>query len=378
MRTELEARGRLATRIEARPEDDRWQVGYFDGDEEVAVVFVDPRSGAVREAWTGDQVAWPMARGYESQFGHALNAPYVWIPLCALFVFGLLDWRRPWRIAHLDLLVLVAFGVSHVFFNQGEIAASVPLVYPCLVYLLARMLWLGWRGGEPLRPRAPVIWLAVAAVVLIAFRLTLNVADSGVIDVGYAGTVGADRITSGEQIYGEGAFPDDNPFGDTYGPANYYAYVPFELALPWSGEWDGLAASHAAAIAFDLLTVAGLFVFGARMRPGSAGTRARDRARVRLDGLPLHGVRPAIELQRLPGRRAGGLEPGAVRAAASPAAPCWRSPPPPSSRPWCWRHCSRPGSEGCSHPPRARPTGHGPRGWARWRCSPPASRRSPR
>ena len=271
VRTELEARGRLATRIEARPEDDRWQVGYFDGDEEVAVVFVDPRSGAVREAWTGDQVAWPMARGYESQFGHALNAPYVWIPLCALFVFGLLDWRRPWRIAHLDLLVLVAFGVSHVFFNQGEIAASVPLVYPCLVYLLARMLWLGWRGGEPLRPRAPVIWLAVAAIVLIAFRLTLNVADSGVIDVGYAGTVGADRITSGEQIYGEGVFPDDNPFGDTYGPANYYAYVPFELALPWSGEWDGLAASHAAAIAFDLLTVAGLFVFGARMRPGSAG-----------------------------------------------------------------------------------------------------------
>ncbi|MCH8181529.1 MAG: glutaminase, partial [Proteobacteria bacterium] len=31
-------------------------------------------------------------------------------------------------------------------------------------------------------------------------------------------------------------FPEDNRFGDTYGPANYYAYVPFELALPWSGE----------------------------------------------------------------------------------------------------------------------------------------------
>ena len=56
------------------------------------------------------------------------------------------------------------------------------------------------------------------------------------IDVGYAGTIGADRITHGEPIYGEGEFPDDNRFGDTYGPANYYAYVPFELALPWSGE----------------------------------------------------------------------------------------------------------------------------------------------
>ena len=61
------------------------------------------------------------------------------------------------------------------------------------------------------------------------------------IDVGYAGTIGADRITHGDPLWGEGEFPDDNRFGDTYGPVNYYAYVPFELALPWSGEWDELA-----------------------------------------------------------------------------------------------------------------------------------------
>ena len=107
-----------------------------------------------------------------------------------------------------------------------------PLVYPPLVYLLARMLWIGFRGGEGLRPSLPVRWLGLAAVVLIAFRMTINIADSGVIDVGYAGTIGADRITHGEPLYGEGEFPDDNRFGDTYGPANYYAYVPFELALP--------------------------------------------------------------------------------------------------------------------------------------------------
>ena len=65
--------------------------------------------------------------------------------------------------------------------------------------------------------------------------------------------------------------PPDNRFGDTYGPVNYFAYLPFELALPWDGEWDELAASHAAAIAFDLATVAGLFVFGLRLRPGRAG-----------------------------------------------------------------------------------------------------------
>ncbi|HEX5955173.1 MAG TPA: glycosyltransferase 87 family protein [Solirubrobacterales bacterium] len=266
-----ERHGRLETAIETK-DGWAWQVGYISDDgNEVAQVIVDGSSGDVRESWTGDQVAWPMARGYEGQFGHVLNAPYVWLPLCAIFLLGLVDWRRPWRIGHLDLLALLAFGISHVFFNRGEIGVSVPLVYPVLVYLLARMLWLGLRGGAPLRPACPAVWLAIAAVFLIAFRVTINVADSGVIDVGYAGTVGADRIAHGQPIYGEGEFPEDNRFGDTYGPSNYYAYVPFELALPWSGEWDELAASHAAAIAFDLAAVAGLFVFGLRLRPGRAG-----------------------------------------------------------------------------------------------------------
>jgi hypothetical protein len=83
--------------------------------------------------------------------------------------------------------------------------------------------------------------------------------------------VGADRVAHGEPLYGEGAFPADNPFGDTYGPANYYAYVPFELALPWSGEWDELPASHAAALAFDVATALGLLAFGRRLRPGAPG-----------------------------------------------------------------------------------------------------------
>jgi hypothetical protein len=250
-----------------------WRVSYFDeADRELVQVIVERDDGAVREAWTGHQVAWSMARGYEGQFGHKLNAPYVWIPLAAIFLFGLLDWRRPWRIVHLDLLVLLSFGISHVFFNRGEIGLSAPLAYPPLLYLLARMLWIGFRGRwEGLRPTAPIVWLAIGAVFLLAFRMTLNIADSGVIDVGYSGVVGADRIAHGEPIYGEDAFPDDNPTGDTYGPANYYAYVPFELVLPWRGDWDGLAPSHAAAIFFDLATVAGLFFCGRRLRRGPRG-----------------------------------------------------------------------------------------------------------
>ncbi len=266
-------RGPLASTVEAKPEQSRWEVSYFDGDDEVVLVFVDSRTGRVTESWTGDQVAWSMARGYEGQFGHKLNAPYVWIPLAAIFIGGLLDWRRPLRLVHLDLLVLLSFGVSQVFFNRGEIGISVPLAYPPLLYLLCRMLWVGFRGrGGGLRPTIPAAWLAIAAVFLIGFRVALNVADSGVIDVGYAGVIGADRIAHGEPIYGEHAFPSDNPTGDTYGPTNYYAYVPFELALPWRGEWDELPAAHAAAIFFDLATVAGLFLLGGRLRPrGAAG-----------------------------------------------------------------------------------------------------------
>jgi hypothetical protein len=251
-----------------------WEVGFFRGDRELVLVIVDDETGQVRESWTGYQVAWQMARGYPGAFGRKINAPYVWIPLCGFFLLGLLDWRRLRRIAHLDLLVLLAFGVSHYFFNRANIGVSVPLVYPVLAYLLARMLWIGLRGrGEGWRPSLPVGWLAVATVFLMAFRIALNVADANVIDVGYAGVIGADRVTHGKPIYGERTFPKDNGAGDTYGPATYYAYVPFELAMPWSGSWDDLPAAHGAAVAFDLITVLGLFMLGRRIRPGPRGIR---------------------------------------------------------------------------------------------------------
>jgi hypothetical protein len=250
-----------------------WEVGFFTGGEEVVQVVVNPVDGKIVESWTGHQIAWRMARGYPGAFGRMINAPYIWLPLCAIFVLGLLDWRRPFRLAHLDLLVLVAgFGLSHYFFNEGDIGLSVPLAYPPLLYLLGRALWLGYRRaeGSGLRPSLPIAVLAVAAVVLVAGRIALNVADSNVIDVGYSGVIGADRIADREPIYGN--FPDENQSGDTYGPVAYYAYVPFEQAFPWSGTWDDLPAAHAASIFFDLGTMAALFLLGRRIRRGRRGT----------------------------------------------------------------------------------------------------------
>jgi hypothetical protein len=127
-------------------------------------------------------------------------------------------------------------------------------------------------------------------VFLGGLRVGLNLeTPRGVIDVGYAGVIGGDRILRGQAPYGhmpdtdgracgpadsDGAIRDHvqtngrcesgNARGDTYGPTAYLAYVPAVLALGWSGKWDSLPAAHATAIAFDLLVILGLLLVGRR------------------------------------------------------------------------------------------------------------------
>ena len=176
---------------------DDWQVSYFTGSgpsrTEVAQAVVDDESGRVLGAWHDQQLGAPLARGYSGAIAQKVNAPYVWLPLCLLFLAPFIDPRRPFRLLHLDLLVLLGLGVSLLFFNRGEITASVPLTYPVLGYVLGRMLWAGVRPRDrpgPLIPVLPVSWLAIGAVVLVCARIALNVADSQVIDIGVAGVVG--------------------------------------------------------------------------------------------------------------------------------------------------------------------------------------------
>jgi hypothetical protein len=259
-----------------------WQVSWFTpgtgaARKEVAQVKVNDRSGAIVEAWNGPQVAWTMARGYPGAFGRKVNSPWVWIPLTILFLAPFLRGRPKWL--HLDLAALAAFGISVAFFNDANLDASVPIASGLLLYLLVRMLALGYRrrwrtpeeDGAPPRRALPMwvspVWLAVALVFLIGFRIGLNLNASNVIDVGYSGVIGADHLVDGTKIYGN--FPSDDQHGDTYGPVAYEAYVPFEQALSWSGRWDDLPAAHAAAITFDLLTIFFLFLAGRRIRgPG--------------------------------------------------------------------------------------------------------------
>jgi hypothetical protein len=270
VRKETRENGVLTPTAELK--DEKWGVGWFSDGEEVALVYIDPHSGEVEESWTGYQVAWEMARGYPGAFAHKFDAVWIFVPFCLFFLLGLVDWKRLWRVANLDLAMLLGFVASFYFFNRGNIGVSVPLQYPPLVYFLCRCLWIGFKGrGEGLRPIWPATWLLVAALFLMGVRVGLNMADAGAIDVGYAGVVGADKIAHGEAIYGN--FPEDIHSGDTYGPVNYFAYLPFERIWPYSGEWDDLPAAHGASVAFDLLTFGFLILLGLRIRPGPEGKR---------------------------------------------------------------------------------------------------------
>ncbi len=277
-----------------RQETRTWLVKAWSGDAgQIALAVVEDTTATVSEAWTGPQVAWKMARGREGSFGgKTLLKPYVWLAFCLVFLVGLADLRRPLSLRNLDLLVLLSFSVSLAFFDRGEIFRSVPLVYPVLGYLLVRSGWAAVRKREQaLRPVWPTWAFAAAAVFLLGFRVGLNVeTPRGVIDVGLASVVGADRILDGEAPYGnmpqrgdlEPCGPEDADGevreriqtngrceagierGDTYGPVAYLAYLPAALVFDWSGKWDSLPAAHATSILFDVLTIVGLVLVGLR------------------------------------------------------------------------------------------------------------------
>ena len=195
----------------------------------------------------------------------------------------------------------------------------------------------------------PIAWLAVALVFLVGFRVALNVVDSNVIDVGYAGVLGADRIVDGDGLYGDG-FSRDVPKGDTYGPVNYLLYVPFEQAMPWSGRWDDLPAAHGAAIAFDLLTIGVLLLLGRALRPGREGTALGVALAYAWAAYPYtafaletnsNDTLVALACARRPARLRAPLGRRHRRGRSGSARR-------PSSRRWRSRRCSRGGARSCS------------------------------
>ena len=174
---------------------------------------VDDTTGASPRRGPGPQVAWKMARGYRRrvrrQGDQQLAGLARLLRSCSCSAWP--TWRRPLcapqprpaRAALVLGLALVLQPGRHLHERAARLSAA---------RLPARRAASGSarRGPRPpARPLWPVWVLAAATVFLAGFRIGLNVQPSNVIDVGYSGVIGAERIANGQAPYGHFPVEDD-------------------------------------------------------------------------------------------------------------------------------------------------------------------------
>jgi Glycosyltransferase family 87 len=220
----------------------------------------------------------PVGRGFAPKGGgwftpavaggaFTLHPLFIAVPWAACFVLGLLDWRRPWRVEHLDLLALAGMFPVAMLVSDDASQAGLWLAAGCLGWLCCRMLGAVfgmWRMPE-LRPSISSRRLGLAILILLLVRVG-SLAGSNISDVGQASSLGAWRVLHGLQLYGAGSWP--GPGGlriyhpDSYGPFAYYAYIPFVAIFP---PVPAQLATLLPALCFDVLTLAGLYRLGGRL-----------------------------------------------------------------------------------------------------------------
>ena len=272
----------------------------------------------VEHVWTGDQVAWEMARGTPGAFGRKVSAPYVWIPLMLIFFFAFFDWRRPLRLVHLDLLVLLSFSASQFFFNRGQIDVSVPLIYPPLFYLLIRMLavvfvpGLRERAGT-LRPVVPVAWLVIALLFVVRFP---GRAERDRLERDRRRLLGSDRRRPDRaRRIALRQLPERRSLRRHLRPGRLLRLRPERARLPLEGNLGRPAGGPRGCDRLRPADDGG----AVRPRPASAprprGHRAGGRARLRLGRLPLHALHAQHQRQRFARRRPACLHPAGGRVA---------------------------------------------------------------
>ncbi len=237
------------------------------------VVLIADRSGIVLE--TSSQ-AWPIPweTGVQNPTWRVRDE-VVSALLGALLLVLMWDTRRFFTARNVDLLALLSLGISMAFYDRGLVLVSVPLQYPPLLYLAGRLAWVGvrrvrvgWVSREPAAWASPrTLWIALGALLVARALYNLLLGDTS--DVAFASVLGANGIHHGWPLYWPG-----NAHLDTYGPAMYLSYLPFEVLFPdpnWV--WNWLPAAHAASITFDALTVGGLILLGRQLKRGEGGTR---------------------------------------------------------------------------------------------------------
>jgi hypothetical protein len=189
------------------------------------------------------------------------------VPWAACFVLGLFDWRRPWRVEHLDLLALAGFFPVAMLLSDDVSQGGLWLAAVCLGWLFSRMLgaYFGKWPMPELRPAISSRWLGLAILILLLVRIG-SIAGGNLLDVGQASSLGAWRLLHGLHLYGAVSWP--GPGGlqiyrpDSYGPFAYYAYIPFVVVFPPA---PALIATLLPAVCFDALTLAGLYTLGRRL-----------------------------------------------------------------------------------------------------------------
>jgi Glycosyltransferase family 87 len=189
------------------------------------------------------------------------------VPWAALFVLGLVDWRRLWRVEHLDLLALAGFFPVAMLLSDDLSRAGLWLAAICLGWLFSRMLGVAFGIGRmpELRPSISSRRLGLAILLLLLIRAG-SLAGSNILDVGQASSLGAWRVLHGLHLYGAVSWP--GPGGlriyrpDSYGPFAYYAYIPFVAIFPPA---PAVIATLLPAFCFDALTLAGLHTLGRRL-----------------------------------------------------------------------------------------------------------------
>jgi Glycosyltransferase family 87 len=197
-----------------------------------------------------------------------LHPLYIAVPWAACFVLGLLDWHRPWRVEHLDLLALAGFFPVAMLLSDDVSQVGLWLAAVCLGWLFARMLGATF-GAWPmpaLRPSIGSRRLSLAILILLLVRIATVAAAGNIADVGQASSLGAWRVLHGLHLYGPVSWP--GPGGlriyrpDSYGPFAYYAYIPFAAVFSPA---PALVATLLPAACFDALTLAGLHKLGGRL-----------------------------------------------------------------------------------------------------------------
>ena len=271
-----------------------WQVSYFTGSGAAA-----PRSprrssttgpAQVLGAWHDHQLGRRSPAATRARSPRRSTRPYVWLPLCLLFLAPFFDPRRPFRLLHLDLLVLLGLGVSLFFFNRGEITASVAAhLSGARLRVRADAVGRASARGERAGPLVPVLAGAVAGdrrrrPGLRADRPQRRRLARDRHRRRRRGRRRPHRPRAGRSTTATSR-PGSESAATSTGRSTTSPTCPFEAVFPWDGHWGDVPAAHAAAIAFDLLTALGLL--GAR--PAAArrprGPGARDR-RSRSPGSP--------------------------------------------------------------------------------------------